>query len=119
MTPTNVTGCLLDTHALLWMLHGDKRLSKKAAHTIDGKLPLHHSSVSFWEIAIKRKPPSVRRLNALAIMNAGGEYGRFQAACGDSDLIAGWAARFAAAQLAGSRASRSHGRVTGSRSMTS
>lgn len=53
MTPTTVTGWLLDTHALLWMLHGDKRLSKKAAQTIDGKLPLYHSSVSFWEIAIK------------------------------------------------------------------
>jgi PIN domain nuclease of toxin-antitoxin system len=35
------------------MLHGDKRLSKKAAQTIDGKLPLYHSSASFWEIAIK------------------------------------------------------------------
>ncbi len=53
MTPTTVTGWLLDTHALLWMLHGDKRLSKKAAQTIDGKLPLYHSAASFWEIAIK------------------------------------------------------------------
>jgi PIN domain nuclease of toxin-antitoxin system len=26
MTATTVTGWLLDTHALLWMLHGDKRL---------------------------------------------------------------------------------------------
>jgi len=26
---------------------------KKAAHAINGKLPLYHSSVSFWEIAIK------------------------------------------------------------------
>ncbi len=31
MTGTTVTGWLLDTHALLWMLHGDKRLSKRAA----------------------------------------------------------------------------------------
>jgi PIN domain nuclease of toxin-antitoxin system len=53
MTPTTVTGWLLDTHALLWMLHGDKRLSNKAAQAIDGKLPLYHSSASFWEIAIK------------------------------------------------------------------
>ena len=50
------------------------------------------------------KPPSVRRLNALAGMSAGGEYGRFQAACRRSDLVAGWAARFAAAQLAVYRA---------------
>ena len=28
MTAITVTGWLLDTHALLWMLHGDKRLSK-------------------------------------------------------------------------------------------
>jgi len=53
MTTTAVTGWLLDTHALLWMLHGDKRLSKMAAQTIDGRLPLYHSSASFWEIAIK------------------------------------------------------------------
>ena len=52
MNPS-VNGWLLDTHALLWMLHGDKRLSKNAALAIDGKLPVHHSSVSFWEIAIK------------------------------------------------------------------
>ncbi len=31
MTGTTVTGWLLDTHALLWTLHGDKRLSKRAA----------------------------------------------------------------------------------------
>ena len=53
MTGTTVTGWLLDTHALLWMLHGDKRLSKNAAQIIDGELPLYQSSVSFWEIAIK------------------------------------------------------------------
>lgn len=53
MKATTVTGWLLDTHALLWMLHGDKRLSKPAAQAIDGKLPLYHSSASFWEIAIK------------------------------------------------------------------
>jgi PIN domain nuclease of toxin-antitoxin system len=53
VTATTVTGWLLDTHALLWMLHGDKRLSKPAAQAIDGKLPLYHSSASFWEIAIK------------------------------------------------------------------
>jgi PIN domain nuclease of toxin-antitoxin system len=50
---TAVKGWLLDTHALLWMLHGDRRLSKKAARTIDGNLPLYHSAASFWEIAIK------------------------------------------------------------------
>lgn len=53
MATKSVSAWLLDTHALLWMLHGDKRLSKKAAQIIDGKLPLYHSSASFWEIAIK------------------------------------------------------------------
>lgn len=53
MTATTVTGWLLDTHAMLWMLHGDKRLTKMAAQAIDGKLPVHHSSASFWEMAIK------------------------------------------------------------------
>lgn len=53
MTASTAAGCLLDTHALLWMLHGDKRLSQNARSAIDGKLPVYHSSVSFWEIAIK------------------------------------------------------------------
>jgi hypothetical protein len=34
-------------------------------------------------------------LNGLDLPRGGGEDGRFQAACGRSDLIAGWAARFA------------------------
>ena len=46
-------GLLLDTHTLLWMLHGDPRLSREATRAIDGNLPLFHSLVSFWEIAIK------------------------------------------------------------------
>lgn len=47
MKPTRIKGWLLDTLALLWMLHGDKRLSKTAAQTIDDcrilqELPKHH-----------------------------------------------------------------------------
>ncbi len=55
MTPdaAKVKGWLLDTHALLWMLYGDKRLSRVAVRAIDGSLPVFHSVVSFWEIAIK------------------------------------------------------------------
>ncbi len=53
MSAATVTGWLLDTHALLWMLHGDKRLSRTAVAAVDGTLPVYHSSVSFWEIAIK------------------------------------------------------------------
>lgn len=47
-------GWILDTHALLWMLYGDKRLSQKARKHIDGPIPLFYSTVSFWEIALKR-----------------------------------------------------------------
>jgi PIN domain nuclease of toxin-antitoxin system len=54
MTPTAVNGWLLDTHALLWMLYGDKRLSRSARRLIEGELPLFYSTVSFWEIALKR-----------------------------------------------------------------
>jgi PIN domain nuclease of toxin-antitoxin system len=49
-----MTGWLLDTHALLWMLYGDKRLTAKAARLIRGRDPLYYSTVSFWEIALKR-----------------------------------------------------------------
>lgn len=51
---TKPAGWLLDTHALLWMLYGDKRLSQKARKHIDGPIPLFYSTVSFWEIALKR-----------------------------------------------------------------
>ncbi len=54
MKPTAVVGWLLDTHAMLWMLYGDKRLSRRARGLIDGELPLFYSTVSFWEIALKR-----------------------------------------------------------------
>lgn len=47
-------GWLLDTHALLWMLYGDNRLSSSAIKAIDGKLSVHASIASFWEIAIKQ-----------------------------------------------------------------
>jgi len=45
---------LLDTHALLWLLNDDDRLSEKAKTTIgnpNNKVLV--SIVSFWEIAIK------------------------------------------------------------------
>lgn len=49
-----VKGWLLDTHALLWMLYGDQRLSVPATEAIDGDLLLYASVASFWEIAIKQ-----------------------------------------------------------------
>lgn len=53
MNARGIRGWLLDTHTLLWMIHGDRRLSKSAARAIDGGIPVYHSSASFWEIAIK------------------------------------------------------------------
>jgi len=53
MSSATVRGWLLDTHALLWMLYGDPRLSSKARKIIEGNEPLAYSTVSFWEIALK------------------------------------------------------------------
>lgn len=45
---------LLDTHALLWFLLADSRLSGKALdHIRDGSSMVHVSPASLWEIAIK------------------------------------------------------------------
>lgn len=55
MKTVAVRAWLLDTHAMLWMLYADRRLSTKARHHIDGQLPLYYSTVSFWEIALKRE----------------------------------------------------------------
>ncbi len=46
-------GLLLDTHALLWMVRDDSRLSKKARREIERSERLAVSAVSFWEIALK------------------------------------------------------------------
>lgn len=45
MKPTAVNGWLLDTHAMLWMLYGDKRLRKSAKTRIDGELSVYYSTV--------------------------------------------------------------------------
>lgn len=45
---------LLDTHALLWLITDDKRLSPKAKETfLDQKNVLFFSVAGFWEICIK------------------------------------------------------------------
>ena len=45
---------LLDTHALLWYLSGDKKLSKNAAqHINDQRNHCYVSISSLWEIAVK------------------------------------------------------------------
>jgi PIN domain nuclease of toxin-antitoxin system len=44
---------LLDTHAFLWYLLGDRNLSLKSKRIIDTRENLYFSIVSLWEIAIK------------------------------------------------------------------
>jgi PIN domain nuclease of toxin-antitoxin system len=44
---------LLDTHAFLWALAGDNRMSKNARDTFVGPSNLSMSVVSIWEILVK------------------------------------------------------------------
>ena len=45
---------LLDTHAFLWLIAGDERLSEKAAKTfLNTENRLRFSAASLWEISIK------------------------------------------------------------------
>ncbi len=45
---------LLDTHVLLWLIAGDKRLSETAVKVfLDKNNTLFLSAISFWEICIK------------------------------------------------------------------
>lgn len=45
---------LLDTHALLWFVAGDTRLSRRARQTIEAKDTINYVSMaSWWEVAIK------------------------------------------------------------------
>jgi PIN domain nuclease of toxin-antitoxin system len=47
---------LLDTHALLWFLGGDRRLSRRAQDAIaDPENVAYVSAVSAWEIATKHR----------------------------------------------------------------
>ena len=62
--PAERVGTLLDTHAVLWLLAGDERLSRRARAAIDAsQRPLTVSAVSLWEVAIKR---SLGKLSAPA-----------------------------------------------------
>ncbi|CAN5331977.1 type II toxin-antitoxin system VapC family toxin [soil metagenome] len=44
---------LLDTHVLLWMLAGDKRLNRSSRDAIQSAASVEVSVVSAWEIAFK------------------------------------------------------------------
>ena len=52
--PPNKMKILIDTHALLWLITGDKRLSEKSrAYFTNPENDLYFSMASFWEICIK------------------------------------------------------------------
>lgn len=62
--PAEAPGVLLDTHAALWLLAGDERLSPRARRaTLRSSGRLVVSAVSLWEAAIKR---SLGKLDAPA-----------------------------------------------------
>jgi PIN domain nuclease of toxin-antitoxin system len=44
---------LVDTHAFLWYLAGDQRLSRRARHAIEESEEWWLSAASVWELAIK------------------------------------------------------------------
>ncbi|MES2142072.1 MAG: type II toxin-antitoxin system VapC family toxin [Pseudomonadota bacterium] len=46
---------LLDTHIYLWVLKGDRKLSKAAHALIQNASKIYISSISIWEAAIKTK----------------------------------------------------------------
>ena len=57
---------LLDTHALLWFLEGDKKLSKHARMLIeDAKNDVFVSILSFFEITIKFRLDKIRLIKPL------------------------------------------------------
>lgn len=45
---------LLDTHTLLWFLHGSPNIPQKVLNIISMEEWIYVSIVSFWEIAIKK-----------------------------------------------------------------
>ena len=48
-----MTGYLLDTHALLWWVDDDSRLSAEVRETIAGAERVVVSDVSLWELVVK------------------------------------------------------------------
>jgi len=57
---------LVDTHAFLWYLAGDERLSKRAVRAIEHSQEWWLSAASVWELAIKAGLGRVRLATPLA-----------------------------------------------------
>lgn len=78
---------LLDTHALLWWLFDDQRLSRRARAVI--REPHHRllaSSASAWEIATKHRLGKLTSAGPLV-----SDFGSFMSRAGFSELTVTWA----------------------------
>ncbi len=63
---------LLDTHALLWWLAGDRRLSRRARSAIaDEENPVFVSAASAWEVSTKHRMGRLPDAGPLAANFAG------------------------------------------------
>ncbi|GAB90780.1 type II toxin-antitoxin system VapC family toxin [Gordonia rhizosphera] len=63
-----MTGILLDTNALLWLLHDPDRLARPALEILENPAnDLYVSAVSAWEIAIKTR---LGRLDGAPLLSA-------------------------------------------------
>ena len=61
-----MTRLLLDTHAFLWWLAGDERLSVRAREAIGEELdPIFVSAASIWEIATKHRSGKLPAASAI------------------------------------------------------
>jgi PIN domain nuclease of toxin-antitoxin system len=77
---------LLDTHALLWWLFDDRRLSRRARGVIrDPNHRLLASSASAWEIATKHRLGKLASAGPLV-----SDFGGFMIKAGFSELVVSW-----------------------------
>jgi PIN domain nuclease of toxin-antitoxin system len=78
---------LLDTHALLWWLFDDRRLSRRARGVIsDPENRLLASGASAWEIATKHRLGKLSSAGPLV-----SDFGGFMVKAGFSELAVSWA----------------------------
>lgn len=77
-----MTGLLLDTHALLWWVEDDPRLSAEARNRIAQRvMPCHVSVATVWEVAIKSS------LGKLKLAKSVGDYFAQHMAASDFRLL--------------------------------
>lgn len=58
-----MTSVVLDSHVLVWLVHGERRLGRSSRRLLDRALAadqLHVSAVTFWEIALLHERKRLR-----------------------------------------------------------